>query len=78
MRRAQSVTNMDSAVMDPNKTPIMMPPEGVIPNFENPLSNAYISRAATLVFLPLMLVFLALRICSRIVVTHSFGIDDCE
>ncbi|KAH8767428.1 hypothetical protein F5883DRAFT_644439 [Diaporthe sp. PMI_573] len=67
---------MESAFMDPNTTPIMMPPEGVVPNFEDPVSNAYITRDVGLVFFPLMIVFLILRLCSRVVITRSFGIDD--
>ncbi|KAG8158325.1 hypothetical protein KVR01_012086 [Diaporthe batatas] len=67
---------MDSALMDPNTTPVMMPPEGVVPNFENPISNAYITRDVGLVFFVLMIVFLALRLCSRVLVTRSYGVDD--
>ncbi|KAK6948148.1 hypothetical protein Daesc_009912 [Daldinia eschscholtzii] len=42
---------------DPNTTPIMMPPPGVIPNFKDPDSISYITRNVTYAFLPLMLAF---------------------
>lgn len=67
---------MASNLIDPNTTPIMMPPEGVIPNFETPVSIAYISRDVTYPFLSLMLAFLSLRLYTRAVITHNFGVDD--
>lgn len=67
---------MASNFVDPNTTPSMMPPEGIIPNFENPVSIAYVSRDVAYTFLSLMLVFLALRLYTRAVVTHNIGVDD--
>ncbi|KAI0404660.1 hypothetical protein F4802DRAFT_565871 [Xylaria palmicola] len=65
-----------SLPFDPNTTPILMPPDGVIPNFQNPDSNAYISNNVIEAFLPLMLLFFLLRVYSRAVVIRKFGIDD--
>ncbi|KAI1477678.1 hypothetical protein F4774DRAFT_388204 [Daldinia eschscholtzii] len=61
---------------DPNTTPIMMPPPGVIPNFKDPDSISYITRNVTYAFLPLMLAFVVLRLCTRVLIRHSSGLDD--
>ncbi|KAI0417229.1 hypothetical protein F5X98DRAFT_341749 [Xylaria grammica] len=65
-----------SLPFDPNTTPSSVPPDGVIPNFKDPDSNAYISTNVIEVFLPLMLVFFLLRLYSRAIVIRKFGIDD--
>lgn len=62
---------------DPDKTPLAPPPEGVTPNFENGESNGWIAKSLIYTFIPLMLVFLALRIWSR-VRFGKFGADDGE
>ncbi|KAJ2983343.1 hypothetical protein NUW58_g6268 [Xylaria curta] len=67
---------MSSLPFDPNTTPALMPPDGVVPNFENPDSNAYISTNVIAAFLPLMVLFLFLRLYSRAIVIHKFGVDD--
>ncbi|KAI0117411.1 hypothetical protein F4814DRAFT_416204 [Daldinia grandis] len=67
---------MSSNQLDPNITPAMMPPAGVTPNFKDPDSISYIPRNVTYVFLSLMLVFLAFRLCSRALIRHNFGLDD--
>jgi hypothetical protein len=67
---------MDSYSYDPNTTPVLMPPAGVVPNFINPDSIAYVSRNVSSVFLSLMLAFLIMRLYSRSMITRSCGIDD--
>ncbi|KAK8080336.1 integral membrane protein (Pth11) [Apiospora hydei] len=63
--------------LDPNMTPAMMPPEGIIPNFVDPPSQAYLPKVFTYVTLPPMLIFLALRFHTRIR-GAGVGIDDCK
>ncbi|KAH8898416.1 hypothetical protein GQ53DRAFT_817688 [Thozetella sp. PMI_491] len=63
------------AGLDLSKIPSVAPPPGVVPNFIDPPSQAYISRDATYVTLPPMVVFLALRIYSRAKIA-GFGVDD--
>lgn len=65
-------------VLDLSKIPAASPPPGVVPNFVDPPSQAHIPRIFTYVTLPPMLLFIALRIYARIVITHKFGLDDCE
>ncbi|KAI0024889.1 hypothetical protein F4780DRAFT_723461 [Xylariomycetidae sp. FL0641] len=67
---------MSSIPDDPDTTPALAPPDGVVPNFKEPVSNAYLSRYTIYVFLPLMSFFLASRVYSRTRITHSFGVDD--
>ena len=67
---------MSFNLFNPDLTPVLMPPKGIIPNFENPESIAYISRNVIYAFLPIMLVFLGLRLCSRGIVRHNLGLDD--
>ncbi|KAL2289558.1 hypothetical protein FJTKL_01820 [Diaporthe vaccinii] len=56
--------------------PAAAPPPGVIPNFVNPPSQANMPRIFTYVTLPLMILFLALRIYARAVIMHRIGLDD--
>lgn len=59
---------MDSllpAGMDPSKIPIGTPPPGVTPNFVDPPSMSWAGRLAVYTTLPLMVVFVALRIYVR-------------
>ncbi|KAI0191924.1 hypothetical protein F4808DRAFT_443454 [Astrocystis sublimbata] len=65
-----------SLPFDPNTTPSLMPPDGVIPNFQNPDSNAWISTNVTEAFLTLMVLCMILRLYSRVIVIHKFGADD--
>lgn len=58
-------------------TPLMPPPAGVQSNFVNPVSNAYIVRIPTFVLLPLMLLFVGIRMIARFVLAHTSGADDC-
>jgi len=61
---------------DLNTLSLSIPPEGVIPNFINPVSMAFITRDVIYAFVPVMVLFLALRIFSRVIIKHSFGFDD--
>lgn len=62
--------------VDLSQFPSMQPPPGEVSNFENPASIAYIGRNVMYTFLPLMFVFLALRLFSRLRVRYNFGADD--
>ncbi|KAH8901739.1 hypothetical protein GQ53DRAFT_740474 [Thozetella sp. PMI_491] len=66
----------DSGGIDWTEIPSGIPPPGVTPNFANPESNAYITRDVMYGFLPLMIVFLVLRIYARIHTGFKFGPDD--
>ncbi|KAK3688858.1 hypothetical protein B0T22DRAFT_535940 [Podospora appendiculata] len=61
---------------DPATTPSMAPPEGMTSNFVDPPSLAYIPRATMYTALPLMMLFLCLRLYSRARVGFKFGADD--
>lgn len=54
------------------------PPDGQTSNFIDPPSQANIPRIATYVTLPPMLLFLALRLYTRLIITRKVGLDDCE
>ncbi|KAI2625718.1 hypothetical protein GGR54DRAFT_511638 [Hypoxylon sp. NC1633] len=56
---------------------VMTPPDGVTPNFVDPPSVAPATRIIIGVSMVVMYCFLALRIYTRLWVTHSFGVDDC-
>lgn len=65
---------MASSVLD--TFPLMAPPAGTQSNFVNPVSNADVVRITTYVFLPIMLVFVVMRMMARFVITRSAGADD--
>lgn len=61
--------------IDLSQIPSGQPPEGVMPNFVDPESIGYIPRIGIYILLPLMLIFLALRIGTRVKLNHV-GADD--
>lgn len=66
-------------LVDYNLTPAMTPPEGQVPNFENPSVNqapAYIAVAA--VFMALTVFFAGVRFWARFFVQRAPWWDDCE
>ena len=67
---------IDIANLDPDTTPAMMPPPGVIPNFDNPESIAYQASTVIYVLMPLMFLVLGLRVYARIWMSRQFGFDD--
>ncbi|KAI4287923.1 MAG: hypothetical protein L6R35_002809 [Caloplaca aegaea] len=63
--------------MDPSKTPIGPPPSpDVIPNFDNPHSTAGVATAVIILFTILMLLFVIVRMYTKLFVSRSRGWDD--
>jgi len=70
------MVNIDLSQFD--NVPAGMPPPGVTPNLIDPPSRAALPKYFALTTLPLMLVFLFLRLYTRVAITRKFGIDDGE
>ena len=64
------------ANMDISRIPAMPPPPGEIPDFVNPESRAYGTVIALATITAVMLVFVLLRIYSKLFVVKNFGLDD--
>ncbi|KAI1373948.1 hypothetical protein F4677DRAFT_427722 [Hypoxylon crocopeplum] len=62
--------------MDPSQLPGGTPPPGVIPNFDNPVSLTPVCLIVIAITLPLMIIFLALRLYVRFWVSRTGGADD--
>lgn len=58
--------------------PALPPPPGVQSNFENPETREGLAKIIVSLTYGLMLIFLAMRIYTRVRITNSLGIDDCE
>lgn len=56
--------------------PVGAPPPGVIPNFENPPSEAKLIIIISTICLCFMIPIALIRVYSRIWITRSFGWDD--
>lgn len=54
------------------------PPPGIVPNFVNPESRAYINTVMHSVCLTLVTLFLAIRIYTRKFICRWLGWDDCK
>ncbi|OTB13230.1 hypothetical protein K445DRAFT_368672 [Daldinia sp. EC12] len=67
---------MDFSTLDLDHTPIIAPPPGVVPNFDNPKSLAPIGRITIAVVLPIMAIFVVLRFYTRFQISRSIGADD--
>lgn len=64
--------------MDLSNVPALAPPPGVVPNFVNPESLAPLCRIVIALTLPLMVVFLALRMYVRLRISRAMGADDSQ
>ncbi|KAI1499892.1 hypothetical protein F5X99DRAFT_262235 [Biscogniauxia marginata] len=63
--------------MDPAaQTPALQPPPGMISNFVDPPSRASLGRIVIGVTLPLMILFLALRVYTRLSIFRTLSADD--
>lgn len=70
---------MDAMIpsIDLSIVPAGTPPPGVVPNFIDPPSIAWLGRLSVYIALPLMIILLALRLYVRLRVTCAAGADDC-
>jgi hypothetical protein len=64
--------------MDLANTPLFRSPPGVVSNFVSPENRGDILIAVSAVCLALLLVFVPLRLYTRIRITRTFGLDDGE
>ncbi|KAI1408106.1 hypothetical protein F5Y13DRAFT_205087 [Hypoxylon sp. FL1857] len=62
--------------MDLSQLPGGAPPPGVVPNFDNPESIAPLCLIVIVITLPMMVIFLALRLYVRLWVSRTTGADD--
>lgn len=62
--------------MDLAKIPLLPPPPGVTPNFVNPESRCSVLIIVSTICLALLLLFVTLRLYSRIWIARAFGLDD--
>lgn len=69
--------------MDPTDIPIeeipaLKPPFGVTSNFEHPYSSAFVTLTTTAIAVPLMLMFVILRIYVRVWIKKSWAREDSK
>jgi len=72
---------MDPSEIDPKLLafiPALAPPPGVRPNFKDPLSLETPLRVSVCLVMALMLVFVSLRVYTRLRITREFGAEDCK
>lgn len=62
---------------DPDNTPISRPPPGKHTNLINPPSQAWQARVSIYTTLPLVLLFVLLRVYARLRLPHGIKADDC-
>lgn len=58
--------------------PGILPPEGVVSNFDNPPTRNDIGLSVITIFLVLVVITGSLRLYSRIAVVRVFKLEDCE
>jgi hypothetical protein len=69
-------SDTDWSLLD--QIPALPPPPGVQSHFEHPETREDLAKIVVGLTYGLMLVFLAMRIYTRIRITNSLGVDDCE
>ncbi|KAH6700564.1 hypothetical protein BKA61DRAFT_681673 [Leptodontidium sp. MPI-SDFR-AT-0119] len=57
---------------------VILPPPGVIPDFEHPESRGYQIILANAILFPLVTLFVVLRIYTRAIIVRNVGSDDCQ
>ncbi|KAI1446309.1 hypothetical protein F5Y02DRAFT_417273 [Annulohypoxylon stygium] len=65
-----------ASTLDLSQLPLVRPPSGTQPNFENPLTCAPSGKVMVYTTWSLMVVFFVLRIYTRTYITLSLGADD--
>ncbi|KAI0896663.1 hypothetical protein F4806DRAFT_508493 [Annulohypoxylon nitens] len=65
-----------ASTLDLSQLPLVRPPSGTKPNFENPLTCAPSGKVMVYTTWSLMVVFFVLRIYTRTYITRSLGADD--
>ena len=60
------------------KIPALAPPEGVIPDFEHPVTHISIAVVWGSIELVLMLFFYTIRLYNKYFITRKFTWDDCN
>lgn len=63
---------------DLSKIPALDPPPGIMPNFLDPVSRANITVIPCAGIVAVMILFVFLRMYTKIYITHSTGWDDCK
>ncbi|KAH7090473.1 hypothetical protein FB567DRAFT_519937 [Paraphoma chrysanthemicola] len=76
MPGSMDFSQIDPSTMDMTKIPAAIPPPGVIPNFINPASRAHGSIVTCALLTAFMLVFLVLRMNTKIFILKQVGWDD--
>lgn len=66
------------AVMDNTQFPAFPAAHGVTSNFDNPVSQGKVFVAIDILSIPLMLVFVGMRLYAKHYIVHSLGWGDCE
>lgn len=69
---------LGTKIMDLSNVPALAPPPGVVPNFVNPESLAPLCLIVIAFTLPLMVLFLALRLYVRLRISSATGADDSQ
>ena len=54
------------------------PPPGIVPDFVDPVTNTAAVIIVISILLPLMLVFVALRVYSNLCISRKFAQSDCK
>ena len=64
--------------MDLSHTPFLKPPPGVVPNFVDPVSQARDVIVINVIWITLMLCFVAMRLYTKGRLLGNLGWDDCK
>lgn len=63
---------------DLSKIPALSPPPGIVSNFVNPVNRANITIIPCAGIVAVMILFVFLRMYTKMYITHSIGWDDCK
>jgi hypothetical protein len=69
--------SMSTEGLDFSKIPVQPAPLGVTSNFVDPHTIAGVVTATSAVFIVLSTAFVVLRVYTRLVLVHIFGVGDC-
>lgn len=75
---ASSILQTGGLPADLTNIPGMLPPPGVIPNFDNPFSRGGIYIAAATTIVVAMVMFVTCRLYTKYFIVRKLGWDDCK
>ena len=66
------------STIDPNTTPALQPPPGVLPNFNDPYNTDSTINGTLGICIAISSIFVLLRLYTKLYIIRKYGWEDCQ